>query len=238
MGFGGGMGGKTIPLGILIIEGEDVRVELLPQEEKKPSFLAEMIPVLIQYLPQLMQQKSLLKPPSPLEKVPEKSDKPGEKKSLAQVKELFNEKKYKEALGSIDSLIAADPNNADFHAWKGNIMGSLASSGNPLDMMKYGMGAMQEYETALKLDPNNVMGHFGRGVGRLMAPQGFGGDVDGAVKDLEFACEKEPFAEAYYYLGVAYQRKDLKDKAKEAFKKALELQPNYPEAAKALAEIK
>jgi len=238
MGFGGGMGGKTIPLGILIIEGEDVRVELLPQEEKKPSFLAEMIPVLIQYLPQLMKQKSLLSPPSAPERAPEKPGKPGEKKSLAQVKKLFNEKKYKEALGSVDSLLAADPNNADLHAWKGNIMGSLASSGNPVDMMKYGMGAMQEFDTALKIDPNNVMGHFGRGVGRLMAPQGFGGDVDGAVEDLEFACKKGAFAEAYYYLGVAYQKKGLQDKAKEAFKKALELQPDYPEAAKALASIK
>lgn len=237
MGFGGGMGGKTIPLGILIIEGENVRVELLPQEEKKPSLLAEMIPVLIQYLPQLMKQKSLLMP-SPPKKAPEKAGKPGEKKSLAQVEKLYNEKKYKEALGSVDSLLTADPNNADLHAWKGNIMGSLASSGNPVDMMKYGMGAMQEFDKALKIDPNNVMGHFGRGVGRLMAPQGFGGDVDGAVEDLEFACKKGAFAEAYYYLGVAYQKKGLQDKAKEAFKKALEQKPDYPEAAKALASIK
>ncbi len=117
-------------------------------------------------------------------------------------------------------------------------MGSLASSGNPVDMMKYGMGAMQEFNKALKKDPNNVMGHFGRGVGRLMAPQGFGGDVDGAVEDLEFACKKGAFAEAYYYLGVAYQKKGLQDKAKEAFKKALEQKPDYPEAAKALASIK
>jgi uncharacterized spore protein YtfJ len=237
MGFGGGMGGKTIPLGILIIEGENVRVELLPQEEKKPSLLAEMIPVLIQYLPQLMKQKSLLMP-SPPKKAPEKPGKPGEKKSLAQVEKLYNEKKYKEALESVDSLLTADPNNADLHAWKGNIMGSLASSGNPVDMMKYGMGAMQEFNKALKIDPNNVMGHFGRGVGRLMAPQGFGGDVDGAVEDLEFACKKGAFAEVYYYLGVAYQKKGLQNKAKEAFKKALEQKPDYPEAAKALASIK
>jgi len=71
----------------------------------------------------------------------------------------------------------------------------------------------------------------------LMAPQGFGGDLDGAIEDFEFACKKEPFPDAYYNLGVAYQRKGFKDKAKVAFKKALELKPDYPEAAKALAEI-
>jgi len=32
MGFGGGMDAKTIPLGILIVEGDDVRAELFPEQ--------------------------------------------------------------------------------------------------------------------------------------------------------------------------------------------------------------
>lgn len=36
---------------------------------------------------------------------------------------------------------------ADLHAWKGHPLESLAQS-NPANMMKYGMGAMQKYETA------------------------------------------------------------------------------------------
>jgi tetratricopeptide (TPR) repeat protein len=75
-------------------------------------------------------------------------------------------------------------------------------------------------------------------MGRLMAPPGFGGDLDGAIEDLEFACRKEPSAEAYFYLGEAYKKKGLTDKAKTAYGKALEMKPDYPEAAKALAEIK
>jgi len=134
------------------------------------------------------------------------------------LKELFDEKKYSAALEMVDSLLAKNPDNADLHAWNGNIMGSMAQ-GNPMDMMKYGMGSMQAYEKALKLDPNNAMAHFGRGMGRLMAPQGFGGDLDGAISDFEFTCKKEPFPEAYYQLGAAYQRKGLNDKVKEAFKK-------------------
>jgi len=236
MGYGGGMGGKAIPLGIMIIDGDDVRVELFPLEEKKPSFLQQMLPTLFQLLPQVMGKDSPFAP-KPSAKSKGETAKTGEEGSLDHVQKLFDEKKYEEALGEIEALIAKDPKNADYHAWKGNIMGSLAQ-GNPVNMMKYGMGAMQEYEKALELDPDNVMGHFGRGVGRLMAPQGFGGDVDGAVEDLEFACSKGGFADSFYFLGVAYKKKGNNSKAKEALKKALELKPDYKEAAKALAEIK
>ncbi len=239
MGFGGGMGGKTIPLGILIIEGEEVRVELFPQEEKKPSLLTEMLPVLMNILPKLMEQKMpfLSKPPSPEAKSAEKPGIPVGEASLDKVKSLFNEKRFQEALTMVDSLIAVDPNNSDLHLWKGNIMGSLAQ-GNPIDMMKYGMGAMQEFDKALVLNPENPGAHFGRGMGRLMAPPGFGQNLDGAIEDFEFSCKKEPFPDAYYQLGAAYMKKGLTDKAKEAFKKALELKPDHEQAVKALAEIK
>lgn len=237
MGFGGGMGGKAVPTGLLIIEGEDVRVEIFPLEEEKPSLFQQMLPVLIEYLPQILSKKFLPKPRSTPEKTQEKPKKSGEKKSLSQVKKLYNEKKYLEALEAIDPLIAEDSNNAELHAWNGIIMGNLAE-GNPVNMMKYGMGAMEEFEKAVELDPNNALAHFGRGVGRLMAPEGFGGDVDGAIEDLEFSCKKDPYPESYYYLGMAYQKKGLSGKAKEAYKKALELKPDYQEAAEALAEIK
>lgn len=241
MGYGGGMGGKTIPIGILIIEGENVRVELFPEEEKKPSFLQEMLPVLLKALPQLLGGKPGSLPGGPtITTVPKegKSGEPRKEASLSQVEKLFGEKKYSAALEAVDSLLAKDSNNADLHAWKGSIMGNLATGGNPLDMMKYGMGAMQEFETALTLDPNNIRAHFGRGMGRVAAPEGFGRDYNGAIEDFSFICEKKPSPEAFYQLGAAYRGKGATDKAKEAFQKALALKPDYAEAAKALAEIK
>src|SRR5437016_7264039 len=39
MGFGGEMDGKTVPLGILIVEGDDVRAEVFPEQPEKPSVL-------------------------------------------------------------------------------------------------------------------------------------------------------------------------------------------------------
>lgn len=232
------MGGKTIPQGILIIEGEDVRVELFPEEEKKPSLLQELLPVMLQMLPQIMGDKSPFASKLPAAEGKEAAppaDVPKDA-SLETLKKSFSEKKYHEALAIADALLAKDPNNADVHAWKGHAMGSLAQ-GNPADMMKYGMGAMQEYETALELDPDNADGHFGRGMARLMAPPGFGGDLDGAIEDFEAAVAKDPLPEAYFYLGEAYQKKGQNDQAKAAYKKALAIRPNYPEATKALAAL-
>jgi uncharacterized spore protein YtfJ len=236
MGFGGGMGAKTIPLGILIIEGEDVRAELFPLEEKKPSFLQEMLPVLLKMLPEILGNK--FAPPTPsLEKPAGKTTVPPDL-TMERIEQLYEEQKYQDALDGIDSLISADPENADLHAWKGSILGTLAQGDNPVDMIKYGMGAMREFETALKLDPNNIRARFGRAVGRLMAPEGFGGDVDGAIEDLEMVCKKEPFPDAYYHLGTAYQKKGMMEKAKQAFQEALVLKPDHKAAAEALEEIK
>lgn len=243
MAYGGGMGGKTIPMGILVVEGESVRVELFPEEEKKPSFLQEMLPVLLKLLPELMGGKSpgvaVGKAPAPAAgaKAEAKPTVTLKEASIEEMKKLFEEKRYAEANDMADLLLSREPNNADLHAWKGHILGSMAQ-GNPLDMMKYGMAAMQAYEKALGIDPENAEARFGRGVGRLMTPPQFGGNVDGAIEDFEAACAKKPFPEAYYYLGEAYKKKGLIEKARAAYRKALELRPNYPEAGKALAELK
>lgn len=236
MGYGGGMSGKTIPLGVLIIEGEDVRVELFPLEEKKPSFLQEMIPVLLQMLPQFMGKKGGAATPAP-GKSSGASGIPSDVQP-EQVERLYNENKYHEALASVESLIASQPDNAEWHSWRGTILGALAEGDNPADMIKYGMGAMEAFDTALGLDPENVRGRMGRGVGRLMAPQGFGGDVDGAIEDLQVVLKKDPFPEAYYYLGEAYKRKGEMDLAKKSYQEAILLKPDYAAAKKALEALK
>jgi uncharacterized spore protein YtfJ len=234
MAFGGGMGGKTIPLGILIIEGEDVRAELFPEEEKKQSFMQEMLPILLKMLPQIMGDRFSMgpKPPAGAPKSGKAASSPALEPSLGNMKRLFAENKYEEVLEMADVLLAKDPDDADLHVWKGNAMGRLVQE-NPANMMKYGLGAAQEYETALQLDPQHPGGHFGRGMTRL-----YMGNLEGAIADLEFACNKDPFPEAFFYLGEAYKKQGSDDKARAAYKKALELNPDYAEAANALAAMK
>ena len=199
MGFGAGMGGKAVAMGYLLIQGDDVKIELLPVEDKKPSWFQQMLPTLLQLLPMLQGGKSMpgpaaekppLAPPAPGSPAAEKLAPSGQSVNMNFIQGLFNDKKYFEALNAVDSLLAKDPNNAELHAWKGSIMGSMTQGGNPMDMMKYGLGAIQEFETALNLDPNNIRAHFGRGIGRLQAPEGFGRDYVGAIADFKFVCDK------------------------------------------------
>ena len=42
-GFGGGMDAKTVPLGILIVEGDDVRAEVFAEQQEERSTLPEQI---------------------------------------------------------------------------------------------------------------------------------------------------------------------------------------------------
>ena len=263
MGFGGGMGGKTVPLGVLIVEGDDVRVELFPEQAEEPAVLQELIQAILDRKVVIMgnglnigQTSGTMQDLAPLISAmmgqttvlgnalnlghlsgPAAAASSARNASLDELKKLFDAAKYADALAMADVLVAKDPKSAGVHVWKGRIMGSLAQ-GNPVDRMKYGMGAMEEFEKALALDTNNPDAHLGRGVGRLMAPSGFGGDVDGAIADFEAAIAREPSPKAYYYLGEALKNKGSNDKAAAAYKKAIELQPGYPEASKALAAMK
>jgi uncharacterized spore protein YtfJ len=263
MGFGGGMGGKTVPLGVLIVEGDDVRADLFPEPEEKPSLLREIFKAILDRKVVIMGNglniggtSGTLQDMAPLLSAmmgqttvmgnalniggltaPASSAASPKAASLDELKKLFEAKKFSEALGMADVLIAKDPKSSELHVWKSRVMGALALSGNMADMMKYGPGAMQESEKSVELDPKNPDALLSRGVSRLSAPEGFGGDVDGAIADFEASIATKPSPEAYYYLGRAYQRKGFNDKAAAAYKQALELRPGYLEATKALDAI-
>jgi uncharacterized spore protein YtfJ len=168
MGFGGGMGAKTVPLGVLIVEGDDIRAELFPEPEEKTT------------VPQGLMQAIL------------------DRKVVFMVNGLY----------------------------VGNTSGTIQDLA-PL------ISAMTGQTTVMV---------NGLNLGNLATPAsartGSGGNVDGTIADLEAAVAKKPSPEAYYRLGEALKNKGMNDKAAAAYRKALELQPNYPEASKALAATK
>jgi tetratricopeptide (TPR) repeat protein len=64
------------------------------------------------------------------------------------------------------------------------------------------------------------------------------GDHDTAIARFSAAAAQVPTcADCYYNIGVSYLQKKDEKQAEESFKKALELKPEYPEAATALATL-
>ncbi len=164
VGSAGDLGVRTVPLGVVIIEGDDVRIEMLPHQDEKP--------------PATMQQ-------------------------LIQ--------------GIIDKKLSFMVNGINL----GSAPGSVADL---LPIVNAMMGERIVMVNAVNL-------------GSLNAPrvQTAG---DKTIADLEAAANKHPSAEAWYKLGEALGKADRQDKAAEAYRNALRLRPDYPEAARALTELK
>lgn len=158
--------------------------------------------------------------------------------SLAEVQRLLQQNQANEALVLVQKLLQAEPENAEYHAWHGNILGTL--SNNAKDMMKmaeYGMASFAAFERALQLDPDNIAGRLGRGIANLMAPPPFG-NVESALVDLTKAVElDERNAEGHYNLGLLYKKRGELAKARIELQKTLALDPGHAMAKKELATM-
>jgi len=215
-GFGGGMGAKTIPLGVLIVEGDDVRAELFPQAPEKPSLLQQVLqgildrkylfmvnginlgnaPGNVQDLTPLVSammtgQTTVMVQALNLGNL---QAAPALKPSAAtsstgELAKMFDAKQYAEALASADALLAKDAKNPSLHAWRGRILSRL-------------------------------------------------GQTDAAIAEFQTAITIKPSADEYCYLGEALMAKGSKEQAAAAYRKALELKPDEAAAVKALAAMK
>lgn len=253
--FGGGMDAQALPLGILIVQGDDVRAELFPVQDVGPTLVHEIVQAILDRKVVFMGNGLNLghAPGNVQDLAPLISGMMGQTTvmgnalnlgglsspapSLGEIERLFAARKYGEALALADSLVAKDPKSAEAHAWKGRILGSLAEA-KPAERVKYAKGSLVELEEALSLDPGSADAHLGRGRLRLFEGPDLGGSLQGAITDLEAALAKKPSAEGYFYLGEAWRRQGQSDKAADAYRKALELRPEHAEAAKAPARTK
>lgn len=153
---GGGMDGSVVPLGVLIVRGDDVRVETIPQAAHEPT-LARLVVQAILDRKLVFMGNGLNIPGAPgtvSELGPLISAQMGgttivgnalnlgslspprpaplaTAASLAELQKLFDARNYEGALAMVDGLLAKDPRNAELKAWKARILESVAARTAP-----------------------------------------------------------------------------------------------------------
>jgi uncharacterized spore protein YtfJ len=154
---GGGMSGRVVPLGVLIVQGDEVRLEQIPKVAEESSLVHELLqavldrkvvfmgnglnignaPGNVSDLQSLISAQmgqttiignalnlgSLAPPARPAASAPAAS--------LAEIKQLFDARKYGDALSMVNGLLAKDPQSAELKAWKARILEGMAPGAAP-----------------------------------------------------------------------------------------------------------
>lgn len=108
-----------------------------------------------------------------------------------------------------------------------------AKNGNSAEYEKLMMSAIEEYSKALIRNPAYVQALYNRGYGYYAL-----GMYDEALRDFESVLNADQYhARSYFMIASIYEyRKDLEN-AKKFYEIALQLQPDFSEAEKAISEI-
>jgi len=132
-------------------------------------------------------------------------------------------KQYPEALAALRRSVELDSTKGDRYFWLGVVS----------DAMKQTDDAQRSFERSVQLDSTSALaGKAYRQLGfyRLLAK-----DWNGAVRLLERAVALDAKdVQAYVWLAQGYQNAGNRSKAMESYRKALELDPNQPDAKKGI----
>lgn len=125
-------------------------------------------------------------------------------------------KRYEEALAHYDQVVALNPNNADAHNDRGNVLNSL----------KRYAEAVKSYQRAIKLRPDLVAAHLNCGAA-LRECKHYAASIDSLRRAIEL--NPNHFG-AHYNLGKTFDSVKEWEQAVAAYDTALSLKPNYAEA--------
>jgi tetratricopeptide (TPR) repeat protein len=123
-------------------------------------------------------------------------------------------------------LTSANGNNAEYHRLLGELCGQVIPANPIFGALKYGQCAKDEIDKAIALDGRLALAYVSRGVGNFYLPQSMGGGLDLAMKDFDKALSIDPkLTDAYLWKGVTLRKANRNAEARQAFQKALELNP-------------
>jgi tetratricopeptide (TPR) repeat protein len=129
-------------------------------------------------------------------------------------------------MASAQKLTASTAGNAEYHRLLGELCGQVIPANPIFGALKYGQCARDEIDKAIQLDAKLALAYVSRGVGNYYLPSSMGGGVDIALKDFDKALSIDPkLSDAYLWKGVALHKANRNNEARQAFQKALELDP-------------
>jgi tetratricopeptide (TPR) repeat protein len=143
--------------------------------------------------------------------------------------------------GVVEAKVAVErnPSSSAFHTILGSLYGELAGQSGVVGKMRYGRLSVASYNRALELDPRNALAHVGAGIGKLETPAMFGGSAVEALEEFRKAQKLDPTCdEAWIWEGVTLRRQGSVEEARQAFTKALAVNPNSDHAHREMASLK
>ncbi|HTQ56465.1 MAG TPA: hypothetical protein VMI94_18475 [Bryobacteraceae bacterium] len=124
-----------------------------------------------------------------------------------------------------ERAIAIDSRNAEYYRVLGTLCGQVVPA-NLLFALSYGKRAREAIDKALELDPKSAQAYLARGVGNYYLPEAMGGGAPAAIPDFHKAAELDPnSADVQLWLGLALRKEHHNVEARQAFAKALQLDP-------------
>jgi tetratricopeptide (TPR) repeat protein len=116
--------------------------------------------------------------------------------------------------------------NAEYHRLLGELCGQVIPANPIFGALKYGQCAKDEIDKAIQMDGKLALAFVSRGVGNFYLPSSMGGGLDIALKDFDKALSIDPkLSEAYLWKGVTLRKANRNAEARQAFQKALEIDP-------------
>jgi cytochrome c-type biogenesis protein CcmH/NrfG len=127
----------------------------------------------------------------------------------------FSTGDWDHGISACEKAVMLAPNNSRYHLWLGRIYGEKADGSNFFSAASLAGKVRTEFETAVRLDPNNVEARSDLGEFYLEAPGVVGGGRDKAEAQAQALVTLDPAKAGYLKGRLAEKKKDLATAEKE-----------------------
>ncbi len=138
-----------------------------------------------------------------------------------------SEKAAETGVGDIDKALELNGKNADYFRVLGELCGEVIPANPIMGVLVYGKRAKEALDKAVELDPKSPRVFIAHGVGYYYLPVNMGGGPENAIRDFKQAIALDSkSAEAWLWIGIALKKEHQNAKAREAFEKSLQIDPD------------